>query len=1221
MSENNFIRTKIFGLNEFELTSSFDNGAVNISKIYNYTPLTSNNQVTNDYTSNNIDYSDPTNYVKFGSFQEYIKRSLNNIKNIYPHNIYISPNMVGREYGDVNIYDIVISNNTTSFKINTNYVNTSFINYLKESKVNFLNYNFYYEGVNYTIIELIGSKTTRNSYLTLTVSGTPFENEINKNISAYINPNDSYKNSQLSQLTGFERYIVGDSFILNDLYEGDIFNFSYKKKYAFPKINFTQLDFSSKYYDEFVNDLMQLAFKYDDNQLNITERLLIPYTIQDIDIDDNNNRSMGKINTLLSVISGAFDRIYEKINNVYDTNIDYYKISDEYRLSYSNSRAYVYDTLLKYNIPSSLIEFNEHVYKTRIINYDVVKKVYNQYKLNIASYNLPLTEKGEPNINKLTGYFQEKNYFNGLKNVFPDVEDIFIVDEITTTSGQTFYSIVPDISGEVMNFVLSGYNITNSACVNISGDIINSSLPRTFVDECGCEVDREDYVNSLHITPINPYINNCPKLLIDVVPQCIVNTTTGDTISGETLCHYFYNILSSDDIGNSVKLETSELGINVTYKTRLTSTCFDVIETDYNQLIEVYTCYDIDILPASGYLTTIKLYDTDLNSPITLDLNPYTTSYLTGCSGTLVINDLLFPNDEELYTTWEQSIITLIENAICSEFSHLGVPENNLNYLLDVNVIDGVIRICLLNKNNPTLDYNIGINRNDALLGYYNGSYETLSNITHVFVEDINIIHNREVCEILELNKIIDGDELVSLLTVNYNSLILSGDHITLIDNDSYNETSCIVENYSNEINFEYGAYLNLNIYGGTPPYTLYGIDEEILYASGVIYSVFIEDASGCVSNTVSGSVICPIDRCNEYAFIERNRIVEVEVEVPTSGNCVSIPITFDLFRYFYEGDYDNPVPETFQIYYSHNFNNPFTIPVNMMIEIQSGSSSFFINTTNEEHFEVINTYPDFQGSGDFNVSITPIVNNQCSYEEVTNMFNVFDEFSSPITLNIEAISSSGSTIVTSSVTETYIEYGPVKPQLTASYTCNDDGTATLNLNVFGGYEPLTYFGGNDGAIVNNNQIIEVYVQGSDGCKSDTITLNIDCDPPIECSPIIFNGRLETTSRSLNEKIATLTFSYLIENDLDIDQVTVVASAQGISSNYMIGNPVLSVFNGGFGANQLNFDFNPNNFIPVEIKFVVIIKTEQGCEYKTTFNLNVDPTILSNTDIYNVELI
>ena len=1220
MGENNFISRKIFGFNEFEVTSSFDEQQIDISKVYSYKSI---NYVTND-TENlltyNIDYSIPDTYIKFGSFREYIHRALVNIENNYPHSLHISNFMIGREVGDNNIYDIVYDGENTTFKINTNYIESDYLNYLIDSDINVNNYVFLYNNIKYTILNFVGAKTYRNSFIELKVSGNIFPFEYALNIDGYITPNEKYQITRLNKLSGFEQYITQDKFSIQDYYEGDVFDFSFKKTFSFPKNNTYQLDFKSKYYEEFKNDLFNIAEKYDE-KLNITERLLIPTSIQDVEYDDLGNKTIGQVNTLLSIISSSFDRIYEKINNLYNNNEDYYALADQYRLSFSNTRKYVYDILLKYNIPEELIEFNEYVYTTQPINYDVIKKIYNQYKLNIANYNLPVSDLGRPLIKNIPGIFQEKNYFGPLKNLFSQVDDIFLTGETITTSGENIYTYTPTLSGEPLDLTLSGYDLTNAPCILLSSEIQTSSAPTVFYDECGCEIDYIDYVNNIHIYPQSPYHNNCKSFVIDIVPECIVNVTTGDTVSGETICNYFYNILSDDDIGNNVRLEVSTLGLNVFYKTRLTSTCFDIQELNYDQIIEIYTCYDIDILPASGYVSTLRLYDSNLNIPIDININPYTSPNLIGCSGTVNANDLLFPDNESGYTAWETAILTIIENAICNDFSHLGTPENNLNYIIDVNILEDKIRICCLNKHNPSIDYNIGINRNDASITYGTSGETIVSNINSIYIDDYNIIHTREICDILEINKVLYGNEIIDVISVNYNEIILNEEHISLYENGSINEISCIVENSANEINFEYGAYLNLNIYGGKAPFTVYGLNEEEIYTTGVTYSVFVEDADGCVSNTVSGLVICPVDICNEYTFIERSRTIFVDVEVPSSGNCESIPITFDLFRYFYDGEYNDPVPETFQVYYSHNFVNPFDVPVTLMIHIQSGAGNYFINTSDPDHFEIFNTFPAFAGSSDFLVSVQALVNNQCTYELVSNTFNVFDEFNVPYNTLIDPITSSGTTIVSSGVTETYIEYGPIRPHLNASYICNDDGTATLHTSISGGYEPYTYFGGFNNAIVNNNQVIELYVRGANGCESNRVTLNIDCDPPIECNPLIFDARLETTSRDLTGKNATLTFSYLIDGATAIEEVTVVSSAQGLAANYMIGNPVLSVFQGEFGANQLFFDFNPNDFIPVTIKFIVIIKLESGCEYKTTFNLSVNPTILSNTDNYSKELL
>jgi hypothetical protein len=471
------------------------------------------------------------------------------------------------------------------------------------------------------------------------------------------------------------------------------------------------------------------------------------------------------------------------------------------------------------------------------------------------------------------------------------------------------------------------------------------------------------------------------------------------------------------------------------------------------------------------------------------------------------------------------------------------------------------------------------------------------------------------------LNKILYSEDILSRISVNYNEIIVNNNSVPVFDNGSYTITDCIVENIDNEFSIEYLINLNANIYGGTPPYTLYGIDEDTPYASGVIYTAFVEDANGCISNTVTGRTICQVDECDGFAYIERQRTTFIDVEIPATENCLPITLEYDFYIYSYTEDEE---PQISQFYYSHSIPSSYPNDVTFYVTISVGLDTYTITTNQRIYYEVIDAGSPFTGSGDYTVSVYMVSSDGCLYELATHIFDLTSPYEGSISEVINASGSTETITVPSGIIETYIEYSPIRPVLGASYECNEDGTAILQITASGGYEPYLFFGGQNGQVVNSNQTLELFVRGSNGCESEHVFLNVVCEEPIVCEPIRLSASLETTSVTQDDSLATLTFSYLIEDDdisADVDEVNVVCTALNTASQYMIGNPVFATFNIEFGAKQLFFDFTPNQYIPVTIRFNMSIKMDNGCVYTDTFTLSVNPSILSSTDNYSKELI
>ena len=68
----------------------------------------------------------------------------------------------------------------------------------------------------------------------------------------------------------------------------------------------------------------------------------------------------------------------------------------------------------------------------------------------------------------------------------------------------------------------------------------------------------------IDVTHVNPYDDNCPKLLLDIVPQC----ESFVFISGETTnnCTSQLVLLSLEDNPNSVTVSVNQFSLSYSYK-------------------------------------------------------------------------------------------------------------------------------------------------------------------------------------------------------------------------------------------------------------------------------------------------------------------------------------------------------------------------------------------------------------------------------------------------------------------------------------------------------------------------------------------------------------------------------------------------------------------------------------------------------------------------------
>lgn len=1295
--QNSFINNQTtFDFNDFTITTNVSS-SLDASSRYQYSDSFSldniNVQQTQEILKNKdftipVDYSDPKNFVKYSSFSELIRFSIEDIILNFPAALHIKENLIGYDYGDINITNIQYNqqDNATSFSISTNYIDNPFqLNYTNKNLNNksfislFQNYEFQYNNQQYDIISFSPSNSLRNDSISITISGNPFPQSSVKRIDGYIRPKQEYKKIKYQEnYNGFQRYLLKDSFYFKAIKEADSgSSFVYNLKFSIPKYDEYNLDFFTSKYEKFLTSLLNFTNDYDDRFTNISSRLLIQDSVQDITLSSNGIPTLGKANVLINTISSYFDQVYSQIKAFKSYDYAYYDTDDvsQNRLNnYLNNQGLsiqknidiisddlkyllinlpdllnkkgtrdAIDFLFNYlNIPSELIQFKEHVYKTKKIDYDALQFLYSKISPDLILSSVPVKRDGTHDLSKIVTHFQSSSYFDELENLLPNVVNNFLINTGTTTDAEILYQNDFNITGTTFNVdLLNVKSLTGSPCYDFTTQIIQHPSGQTFFDACGCEIDGlNDLAYQLCVSPLNIYEGACPSFVIDVVPDCIATPTSGQTVSGQTQCNYTYSLISDNSVLNKITPSVIENGVELSYDLVLTSDC-EVGSTTNSSIVATFAqCYENNFtIQTSGYVDTIRLYDSINNNPIDLDLNPNTTGYLNGCSGVVDQNDLYFPSGSTL--NYQTALETLIENGICSEFSTLpSVPTNGVDYLLDVEVQSGgTVSICFNVKHSPTNpNYVIGINKNDALFSYFNGTlnYTTDKVISSLASNDILETENIACLSgsPLQINRSIDGETLLSNVSLNYNSIVLNdASDVDTFEVSSNTTAICLIDGVFSGQTFDYGANLNINTYGGYPPFTYIGISDGQYLASGQTYSVFAIDASGCTSNVVTGEVICNIDTCLGTKIEEKTRVITEEVEISNTEFCDET-IDYNI-AYTYIINDDNNMSLLYEI--------------NVLGIDSSDINNHIVNinfTAGGQNVGVINgSGPNSSYSGQitlsydiatFGTQITTVQNSSINYSdnECTYLFSSVDTYDPAVenTFQISGFLELQQEIITETIatTETYFEVVPNKPVLSASYICvkdsenNNTGQAELSIQVSGGTPEYKYYGGVDGGIVDDGQTLNIFVIDSLNCKSNVVTLNIDCpSEQVQCDPIVLNAALETTSVDDVNNTATITFSYEVLNlalDQQIQGVQLVSSGINGTENYLIGSPVVSNFSTDVGAEQLSLDFDPFNIQNVDVKFFITITTDEGCVYTDIFELGVDASQLSSTNTYTKEI-
>jgi len=408
------------------------------------------------------------------------------------------------------------------------------------------------------------------------------------------------------------------------------------------------------------------------------------------------------------------------------------------------------------------------------------------------------------------------------------------------------------------------------------------------------------------------------------------------------------------------------------------------------------------------------------------------------------------------------------------------------------------------------------------------------------------------------------------------------------------------------------GAFLNYTTYGGIGNLTFNGNQPHQFLSSGETFFSYFTDENGCQSNLVSGVVLCPPDPCLFQEVVETIRVTTSITETTETLSCPDIALTWALDPVELPNDGS---PSTYSL--SLRFENF----VADNIDYFDGIITFPSYPLNEPILftgNIIQTYHSISATVfntqtvDFLLNLKVYINGKCGVYDYEVLISLpFDDSAvgnALITKENIVITNEVSTIVT----ETVYELIGGTPILSSNISCADN-VATVNLTVSGGTAPFNYYGLIDGQEITENGIYSVYVEDSNGCKSDVIEVLIDCITEVNCSPITLISALETTSSDDENNTSTLTYSYRVDFTNISDRIDEVGlTVQGINGSelYMLGNPVIQTFSTDFGAKQIFFNYNPFSPILTYVKIFMVVKLENGCIYSSVHELSVDGSTL-----------
>lgn len=637
----------------------FSKGNINVFESLKFVEVATDEIGSEDYAQSirlkrvnpRLNKKSPLTFARFNSFEKEVLFAIEDLILYYPASIRILkslPNTFGSNVFNV-IYDPLLDE--TTFNVNNNYISNPFgifyVNtnsYVFEGKnsfrnlaQNFYNYDFYYNGTRYPVLDYVGSRQLRNDFIKLKVKGKVFDGMSGISIEAYITPNLKSFQLEKNKLSDLALYMLGDQydlFYFEDDGEAPETNapFTYDLEFKIPRADLfnLQLDTNIPVASKFIDSLVDFAKKIDQQRADLLQRLLVPKNISFNATDDT---VYPKMEQVLSIWGREYDNLHNgvkglqlaktfRIESQYGTPTEMYD-----SLLYERGIAipkdtpiFVKENLLEFStylaktkgtrasvefirdlcsIPQGLYEFNEYIFTSNRINFEALESILLRYDGAVNYVDLLVNEDGTPRINNtINRYFElfdtvnNNYYFDFYRNLASSLSERFrrIITDIQTSV--IIYENDFVFSGATLRVDLSGSTAQFIECVELESQVVDDPLDTVLYDDCGCELDLQNRVLENCLTPIE--YTGCTEIRLDAWYDCIGNDQVElnlRVIGGEPP-YDFFGALDGEvlNVGQDYIIRAGTPEGCLSNIIKLTPFCFDPCSSNNLELILSYAC-------------------------------------------------------------------------------------------------------------------------------------------------------------------------------------------------------------------------------------------------------------------------------------------------------------------------------------------------------------------------------------------------------------------------------------------------------------------------------------------------------------------------------------------------------------------------------------------------------------------------------------------------------
>jgi len=348
----------------------------------------------------NVDYTNINNFAYFGSANEFIRVSLENIISTWPASLYVSVlNRTTSGYTAENyVYDSLT--NTSTFSIPTESIDNKYEliynttgnitdtfsteNKLRNLVVNYKSYVVYYNDIEYKLLDFTGSKPPTDYNIYLTVEGAPFGITGSTGLfdTFHVKPNKLKLDEFFNGLSVFESNLLNRQIIPK--YTS---TFKYKQKLdngivinGLETLTWTtsdgyNLDFDNSDYLNYVDKLIRISENSDNISSDLINRFLVSESITTFDtiprLDGTSDFSESqKMQKILRIYGREFDEVKLWIDGIKTSNrITYDKLGNApdqivkdlaYTMGWELSNSFINNDLLSHYVESNKTSYSGH---------------------------------------------------------------------------------------------------------------------------------------------------------------------------------------------------------------------------------------------------------------------------------------------------------------------------------------------------------------------------------------------------------------------------------------------------------------------------------------------------------------------------------------------------------------------------------------------------------------------------------------------------------------------------------------------------------------------------------------------------------------------------------------------------------------------------------------------------------------------------------------------